>query len=158
MARGKATQGISRWPHRAHWQSFFRRGGRSLKSPRAGQIPRQVRIDGRPEAANRREQLGDFEGDTIVSRGKRSGLVTLVDRKSRYLLAAKLKDRTAERTRRKTEKLLRNLAPELRQTITFDNGKESASTRRSPAIWISKCTSRIPMPLASAAPARTPID
>jgi transposase, IS30 family len=107
-----------------HWQRFFRRGGRPPKPPRTGQIPRQVRIDGRPEAANRRERLGDFEGDTIVSRGKRSGLVTLVDRRSRYLLAAKLKDRTAARTRRKMERLLKNLAPELRQTITFDNGKE----------------------------------
>ena len=107
-----------------HWQGFFRRGGRPPKSPRTGQIPRQVRIDGRPEAANRRERLGDFEGDTIVSRGKRSGLVTVVDRRSRYLWAAKLKDRTAGRTRRKMERLLKNLAPELRQTITFDNGKE----------------------------------
>jgi IS30 family transposase len=123
-----APQTIYAWvkqdEHRAHWQSFFRRGGRPPKSPRTGQIPRQVRIDGRPEAANRRERLGDFEGDTIVSRGKRSGLLTLVDRKSRYLWAARLKDRTAERTRRKIEKLLKNLAPELRQTITFDNGKE----------------------------------
>jgi IS30 family transposase len=109
---------------REHWQGFFRRGGRPPKPPRTGQIPRQVRIDGRPKAANRRERLGDFEGDTIVSRGKRSGLVTLVDRRSRYLLAAKLKDRTAGRTRRKMERLLKHLAPELRQTITFDNGKE----------------------------------
>jgi IS30 family transposase len=110
--------------NREHWQRFFRRGGRPPKPPRTGQIPRQVQIDGRPEAANRRERLGDFEGDTIVSRGKRSGLVALVDRRSRYLLAAKLKDRTAGRTRRKMEGLLRNLSPELRQTITFDNGKE----------------------------------
>jgi IS30 family transposase len=110
--------------HREHWQSFFRRGGRPPKPPRTGQIPRQVRIEGRPDAANHRERLGDFEGDTIVSRGKRSGLVTLVDRKSRYLLAAKLKDRTARRTRRKMETLLKALPPELRETITFDNGKE----------------------------------
>lgn len=115
---------VERDEDRAHWQGFFRRGGRPPKPPRTGQIPRQVQIDGRPEAANRRERLGDFEGDTIVSRGKRSGLVTVVDRRSRYLLAAKLKDRTAGRTRRKMERLLKNLSPELRQTITFDNGKE----------------------------------
>jgi transposase, IS30 family len=123
-----APQTIYAWveqdEHREHWQGFFRCGGRPPKPPRAGQIPRQVQIDGRPEAANRRERLGDFEGDTIVSRGKRSGLVTLVDRRSRYLLAAKLKDRTAARTRRKMEGLLKNLSPQRRLTITFDNGKE----------------------------------
>ena len=109
---------------REHWKTFLRRGGKPAKSPRRGQIPRQVQIDGRPEEANRRERLGDFEGDTIVSRGKRSGLVTLVDRKSRYLLAAKLKDRTARRTRKKIERLLRDLPPGQCHTATFDNGKE----------------------------------
>lgn len=115
---------IEQDPHRDHWKAFLRRGGKPQKSPRSGQIPRQVQIDGRPEEANRRERLGDFEGDTIVSRGKRSGLVTLVDRKSRYLLAAKLKDRTARRTRKKMERLLSNLPPDQRHTATFDNGKE----------------------------------
>ena len=111
-------------PHREHWKTFLRRGGQPPKSPRTGQIPRQVKIDGRPAEANERTRLGDFEGDTIVSRGKRSGLVTLVDRKSRYLLAAKLKDRTARRTRQKIEHLLKDLPPDLRHTATFDNGKE----------------------------------
>jgi IS30 family transposase len=109
---------------RDHWKTFLRRGGRPRKSPRTGQIPRQVKIDGRPQEANERQRLGDFEGDTIVSRGKRSGLVTLVDRKSRYLLAAKLKDRTAQRTRKKIELLLKDLPPNRRRTATFDNGKE----------------------------------
>ena len=114
---------IDQDPHRDHWKTFLRRGSKPPKSPHS-HIPRQVRIDGRPEAANRRQRLGDFEGDTIVSRGKRSGLVTLVDRKSRYLWAAKLKDRTARRTRKKIERLLKDLPPNQRHTATFDNGKE----------------------------------
>jgi len=115
---------IEQDPDREHWKSFLRRGGKPSTPPGTGQIPRQVKIDGRPEPANRRERLGDFEGDTIVSRGKRSGLVTLVDRHSRFLFAAKLQDRTARRTRRKMERLLRDLPPEKRHTATFDNGKE----------------------------------
>jgi IS30 family transposase len=109
-----------------YWKTFLRRGGKPKKSPSAGRIPRQVQIDGRPEEANRRLRLGDFEGDTIVSRGKRSGVVTLVDRKSRYLLAAKLQDRSARRTRKKIERLLAPLPPDKRHTATFDNGKEFA--------------------------------
>ena len=125
-----APQTIYTWieqdRHSEHWKMFLRRGGRSQTSPRTGRIPRQVQIDGRPTEANQRLRLGDFEGDTIVSRGKRSGLVTLVDRKSRYLLAAKLKDRTAPRTRQKIEHLLGPLPADKRHTATFDNGKEFA--------------------------------
>jgi len=112
--------------HSDDWKPHLRRGGKPKKSPRTGRIPRQVQIDGRPEEANQRLRLGDYEGDTIVSRGKRSGIVTLVDRKSRFLLAAKLKDRTARRTRRKIERLLAPLPADKRHTATFDNGKEFA--------------------------------
>jgi IS30 family transposase len=112
--------------HSEHWKTFLRRGGRPQNSPDSGRIPRQVRIEGRPAEANQRRRLGDFEGDTIVSRGKRSGLVTLVDRRSRFLLAAKLKDRTARRTRQKIQQLLMPLPADKRHTMTFDNGKEFA--------------------------------
>lgn len=117
---------IEQDPDREHWKTFLRRGGRPKKSPTRGRIPRQVRIEGRPAEADQRLRLGDFEGDTVISRGKRSGLVTLVDRKSRYLLAAKLKDRTARRTRQKIEGLLAPLPADKRHTMTFDNGKEFA--------------------------------
>lgn len=115
---------IERDALRDHWKTFLRRGGKPPQPSRAGHLPRQVQIDGRPAAANQRQRLGDFEGDTIVSRGQRSGLVTVVDRQSRFLLAAKLKDRKARRTRQKIERLLKPLSPGKRHTITFDNGKE----------------------------------
>ena len=58
--------------------------------------------------------------------GKQSvgGLVTLVDRKSRYLLLAKSQDRTARRVRLKLQELLEPLPAEQRRSATFDNGKE----------------------------------
>jgi IS30 family transposase len=113
-----------------HWKTFLRRSGKPPTSPRAGRIPRQVQIDGRPDEANRRERLGDFEGDTVVSRGQRSGIVTLVDRKSRYLLSAKLQARTAARTREKIVQLLQKLPADKRHTLTLDNGKEFAEHER----------------------------
>lgn len=123
-----SAQTIYTWLHRDvdcdHWKTFLRRGGKSRKSREVGRIPRQVKIDGRPEVINRRERLGDFEGDTIVSAGKKSGIVTLVDRRSGYLLTGKLKDRTATRARTKIEHLLGPLPPDKRHSATFDNGKE----------------------------------
>lgn len=109
---------------RDYWATFLRRGRRRHPSRETGRIPRQVQIDGRPDVINSRRRVGDFEGDTVVSSGKQGGVVTLVDRKSGYLLAGKLKDRTATRTRKKMERLLEPLPSDKRHSATFDNGKE----------------------------------
>ncbi len=53
-------------------------------------------------------------------------VVTLVERKSGYLLTAKRCDRRARRVARKIESRLANLPSRLRRTVTFDNGKEFA--------------------------------
>lgn len=124
-----APQTIYTWiqhdPRREHWESHLRRGRQRRKSPEVGRIPRRVEIDGRPEVINNRERLGDFEGDTIVSGGRNKGvLVTLVDRKSGYLLTGKLPNRTAARTRKEIVGLLLPLPADHRHSITFDNGKE----------------------------------
>jgi IS30 family transposase len=64
-----------------------RNANRRPKQDRRGQLPRVVTISGRPETANQRSRLGDWEGGTIVSPGKRSGLLTVTDRSSGYLNA-----------------------------------------------------------------------
>ena len=58
---------------------------------RRGKIPISNNISDRPQEANNRTRIGDWEADTVI--GKRGGacLVTLVDRKSRFLLSAKAK-------------------------------------------------------------------
>lgn len=124
-----APQTIYTWlhrdQHRQHWRSFLRQGTPRRKSRAAGQIPRRVEIDGRPQVIEQRVRLGDFEGDTIVSGGHHKAcLATLVDRRSGFLFAAKLQDRTARRTREKLVELLRPLPADKRRSATFDNGKE----------------------------------
>ena len=47
-------------------------------------------ITDRPEAANHRERLGDWEADTVMGQTGKACLVTLTDRKSRYLLCKKI--------------------------------------------------------------------
>lgn len=113
-----------------YWEEHLRFGGRQPKSAARGQIPQRVLIDGRPEVINRRARFGDWEGDTVVGRHHRGGLVTLVERKSGFLVAAKVKDRQAPRVRRKIEHLLGDLPTRLRQSMTFDNGKEFAEDER----------------------------
>jgi len=115
---------------RAYWEQFLRLGRRRAKTDSRGQIPRRVTVEGRPEAVNRRARYGDWEGDTVVGRQHRGGLVTLVERKSGFLKAAKLKDRQAERVRSKIEALLEPWPARLRRTFTFDNGKEFSEHER----------------------------
>jgi len=51
---------------------------------RHGCIPNQDSIDERPVIVDSRRRLGDWEGDTVIGKGHRGALVTLVERKSLY--------------------------------------------------------------------------
>ena len=53
---------------------------RSQTGENRGKIPNQTSIEERPAIVDTRERLGDWEGDTIVGKGKQGAIVTLVDR------------------------------------------------------------------------------
>ena len=132
-ARHVCAQTIYRWiaaqpdDDRRHWEQFLRWKGRA-KPPndRRGHIPAQVRIDNRPQVVDRRSRYGDWEGDTIVGKRHVGGVVTLVERKSGYLLTGKVPDRSAQRVGRTITRLYHGLPRTLRRTLTLDNGKEFA--------------------------------
>ncbi|MDP2964554.1 MAG: IS30 family transposase [Pelolinea sp.] len=88
-----------------------------------GQIPNRVWIDERPQVVEQRERLGDWEADTIISKGKQKAIVTLTERKSRMTLLKKVEDRTAETVKQAIIDLLRPFVDQT-LTITCDNGKE----------------------------------
>lgn len=70
-----------------------------------------------------RKTLGDREADTVLSRDRSSWLVTLVERKSRYLLIGRVKMHESKHV---CWLLHRLLAGEQVSTLTTDNGKEFA--------------------------------
>ncbi|MBQ9498472.1 MAG: IS30 family transposase, partial [Selenomonadaceae bacterium] len=55
-----------------------------------GKIPISNELSSRPIEANERSRRGDWEADTIVGKNRKSGLLTLVDRHSRFLICRKL--------------------------------------------------------------------
>jgi IS30 family transposase len=113
--------------NREHWESFLRFGGRRpVKDDRRGRLPRTVEIDKRPKIVSRRSRFGDWEGDTIVGVRHRGAVVTHVERKSGFLRAAKVAARKSEPVNRATKRLFADLPPQLRRTLTLDNGKEFA--------------------------------
>jgi IS30 family transposase len=91
-----------------------------------GLIPGRTSIDERPDLVARRLRFGDWEGDTVEG-AKGSGYITShVERKSRYLIAAKLVDKTAAVTASAVIAAFRRIPKTLRHTLTLDNGKEFA--------------------------------
>jgi len=97
---------------------------RSGNRDNRGKIPNRIGIEERPEIVDRRERIGDWEADTIIGKGKKGAIVTLVDRKSRYLRMGLVSQRTKEAVKKMIISLLADLPV---HTITCDNGKEFAS-------------------------------
>lgn len=82
------------------------------------------RIQERPSVVETRRRTGDWEGDTIVGKGK-ARIVTLVDRKSGLLLMQRVLNGEADPTRLAILKALRPFKARV-YTMTWDNGSEFA--------------------------------
>ncbi|WP_458527445.1 IS30 family transposase [Onishia taeanensis] len=95
------------------------------KNAGLGKIPNRVGIEHRSAEVDDRRFIGHWEGDTVVQGHKQSGLVTLVERRSGYLLAARLPRLSAELTQKAMIRLLKPRRGAV-QTITLDNGSEFA--------------------------------
>jgi IS30 family transposase len=106
------------------WRPLLRRGGRPPE--KRGKLVDCMRIAGRPDVINRRRRYGDWEGDTLVGKRRRSALVTMVERKSGYARIGRVDGMTSDLTMRAAKRRLADLPPPLRRSMTFDNGKEFA--------------------------------
>lgn len=74
-----------------------------------------------------RERIGDWEGDTVYGGVGKGLLVTLVDRKSRFLCSGLLEDRVAIKTEQVITKLLEGLPV---KSISLDNGSEFSEFKK----------------------------
>ncbi len=79
-------------------------------------------IAARPQIAERRGRIGDWEGDTIVGRDQ-ARLLVHVDRKSRFIIARLISDGTADVVHIATVAAFRRVPC---RTITYDRGSEFA--------------------------------
>ncbi len=88
-------------------------------------ISHRVGIEHRPDHIEKRQRLGHWEGDTVEGAKGCGGVVTLVERKSRFLLAGLLKDKQALTFSQVSQQALKNIPSTLCKTLTLDNGKEN---------------------------------
>ena len=116
--------------NREHWEGFLRRRGKRPRRKLSEKVEQNRRIEQRPQIIEQRKRLGDFEADTVFGLLGTGGLVTLVDRRSRLTLLAKIKAKTSRRVLEAIRKCFR-WSPDLKpKSITFDNGTEFASVNR----------------------------
>ena len=90
-----------------------------------GSIKDRVSIHERPPIVDEKARLGDWEGDTIIGKDHKGAILTTNERKSGYLLLAKLGGKNADDL---ATKMVAVLSPyqAVCHTMTFDNGKEFA--------------------------------
>ena len=89
-------------------------------------IKNKVSIDDRPEIINNKERYGDWEIDTIIGKNHKGAIVTVVERKSSFILIRKLKGKNASELAIETIRLMMPYK-ELVHSITSDNGLEFAN-------------------------------
>lgn len=98
-------------------------------------IKDQVSIDLRPEYIKLRLEAGHLEGDLMIGVGQKSAIGTIVDRKTRFLIIVKIKNRKSKTVTQEFAKHLKKQPKYLRKTMTYDNGPEMAYHK-----WLSKNT------------------
>jgi len=99
---------------------YRRRYGTRIREKEREKLKKK-RIDKRPEIVEKKERVGDWEGDTIVGSDK-SHILTHVERFSGYGLGDKLIRGLADLTRIKTEERFKKVPKNKKHTMTYDNG------------------------------------
>lgn len=80
-------------------------------------------ISERPEAAHAREEIGHFEGDTVIGSDKRHCPLTLIDRKTGFTAIEKMAARTKDEPNTAMCRAIARMRCPVK-TITLDNGTE----------------------------------
>tara|TARA_R110002074_G_scaffold210447_1_gene379701 strand:- start:547 stop:1506 length:960 start_codon:yes stop_codon:yes gene_type:complete len=88
-----------------------------------GRLANKRHITERPDTVESRKYRGHWEIDTVMGHGSLDCIVTLVERKSGYVLIGKLNDRTTASLNKKVIRLIKG-EPTRFMSITADNGTE----------------------------------
>jgi len=108
------------------------RTGRARRRPAGrarpgGELVNMVLLSERPAEVEDRAVPGHWEGDLIIGKANRSAIGTLVERQTRYVVLIALPHgRTAEAVRTALAERILTLPEQLRQSLTWDRGKEMA--------------------------------
>lgn len=120
------TRGLLRKELAAHLRT-----GRTARKPRGrggrgGRLAGMVPISARPPEAADRAVPGHWEGDLLCGGTGKGAAITLVERRSRFLLMAPLPHPNSVDAREALTALIGRLPQQLRRSLTWDQGGEMA--------------------------------
>ena len=118
--RDKANGGTL-WIHLR--QSLKQRRKRYNAYGSRGRLANKRNISERPHSVETRRYKGHWEIDTVHGRGSHHCIVTLLERKTGYLMIGKLPNKTTASLNKKVLRLMKR-DPDGFKTITSDNGTE----------------------------------
>jgi IS30 family transposase len=124
--RNKA-EGGDLWKHLR--QSSKRRRKRYKAYDSRGRLANKRHISERPASIETRKYKGHWEIDTVHGRASNHCIVTLLERKTGYVMIGKMTDKSTASLNKKTISLM-NRAPSNFKTITADNGTEFHQYRK----------------------------
>ena len=127
QSRGALRKELTRFLRRGH--ASRRPRGHSVMNGQ-GQLRATINISQRPAEANDRAVPGHWEGDLIFGK-KMSAVATLVERQTRFVMLVALPDgHRADIVADALAKWITLLPEQLRQSLTWDQGKEMADHAR----------------------------
>ncbi|UFN56405.1 IS30 family transposase [Microbulbifer celer] len=104
---------IASKPYRKRYGSYDRRG----------KIKNRVSIEERPVVVDQMSRIGDWEGDTVIGKGRSGALLTMVERKTLFTVIVRLTGKRADLLADAAVAHMAHLKDKIK-TITFDNGLE----------------------------------
>jgi len=119
--RKDQRNGGTLYKHLRHKKRRKRYGSKETR----GQIKNRVSIDERPDIVNKKERVGDWEIDTVIGKNHKGALVTIVERKTKFVVIGQIGSKKANEVETITVDVLlpfKNMV----FSITSDNGKEFA--------------------------------
>ncbi|HIG53464.1 MAG TPA: IS30 family transposase [Candidatus Handelsmanbacteria bacterium] len=101
----------------------------SSKTAYKGSIPHRVSIDDRPDIVDEKTRIGDWEVDLMMGRHGGGGLLTLVDRTTRFTRIEPVLSKHADHVADVIIRALSEIKGQV-HTLTMDNGNEFAQHER----------------------------
>ena len=93
---------------------------------KAERIKDRIFIDERSKEVEDRVIPGHWESDLIIGKDNKSAIGTIVERKTRFLILVKLRNKSAKTVTSAFARELRNIPGQMRLSLTHDNGTEMA--------------------------------
>jgi len=115
-------QNLRQYLRRSHRIRHKKKG----RQPRKTKIQFRVGIEKRPKYIEKRKQFGHWEQDSVLYMGHSQTMGTLLERKSRKLVAMLQPNKSAKVRRISVNRRFARLPAAAKRTMTFDNGTEFA--------------------------------